>query len=556
MNKLKYILPSVLLAGALVGCNDLDTEPMGSIITEDQREDVIKNDPSAIDGISSGVYANYTYWQGAYTGSGNSGYIDFGLAGLFIQWESRTADFVSAGVSNYGWFEDCVAYQDNTATAATDQIRWNLNYNTIYSANQVIGSIEAGTDNDVLKFYRAQALGNRAYCYFLLAQMYQFTYVGNESKPCVPIITDENQNEAAENGAPRASVAEVYAQILSDLGEALSLVEGNAAATRVDKSYIDKNVLLAIRARVHLCMGLYDQAAADAQAVINSGQFTPLSVNQVKVPGFNLLSSANWIWGIKMTYENTPGLYTWPGFIGSYCYGYCSAATGMYRLIDDKLFNQIPVNDPRRLWWIEPGTRNCTANYYTDAVGGAAGGLDFTGMTAAEYLDAAEIPDYAAVKIAPFQNQLFQSNNEGDVPIIRIEEMYYILAEAQGLGSAGLGQGAQTLNNFVNQYRWEGSPAYACSANGTEDFINSIWLQRRVEFWGEGINYFDLLRLKKPMDRTGSENWSNPANALTGYIYNIEPTNPVLISQIPSQEMQNNTALSDADQNPTGQPTK
>ena len=53
--------------------------------------------------------------------------------------------------------------------------------------------------------------------YLNLAQLYQFTYKGNESKPCVPIITDANSAEAAQNGAPRATVTEVYALIKSDI---------------------------------------------------------------------------------------------------------------------------------------------------------------------------------------------------------------------------------------------------------------------------------------------------------------------------------------------------
>lgn len=542
MNKYKLLLPSVLLAGAFVACNDLDTAPMSSTITADQREDVIAGDPEKLEAMSAGVYANFNTWQNAISSSqyGNSAYADFGLAALFLQWDSRTADMLTVDADYYGWFASCVEYLDNTASGSYNATRWNLSYNAINSANQVLGTVSPDTEDPQLKYYRAQALGNRAYQYWLLAQEYQFNYAqGYQDYPCVPIITDENSEEAALNGAPRATVANVYAQILSDLNTAIELVDGNPVATRPDKRYIDKNVLLALRARTYLCMGDYTNAAADAQAVISSGAFTPLSAQEALLPGFNELTAKNWIWGINMDAEDVAGLYTFFGMMGSYTYGY--AYVGMWKLIDSVLWAQIPVGDVRKLWWIAPDTRESNAMYYTDA-----------SENAVEYLETVEAPDYAVVKYAPYQNVLRQSDNQGDVPIIRIEEMYLILAEAQGLGG-NLSQGIQTLEEFVNNYRMDGA-TYTCRASNSEEFIDAIWLQRRVELWGEGINYFDVLRLGKPIDRqsNGASNWLDPDNLMDAYAYYIPAGSPVLIYQIPESVIQNNPQITQADQNPTG----
>lgn len=531
MKKLIYL--SLLSAcGLFTACNDLDTEPLSDIITSEERSDVIESDPSKMDAMSAGVYANYNGFEKAI-----GEMFDFGYPAVMIQLESRTQDFLTVQPTLYNWFLSCVAYTDNVANSAYNICRWRIPYNTIRSANEILSTIAEDTDNDQLKYYRAQAYGNRAFSYWVLAQLFQFNYVGHENDPCVPIITEKNQNEVASVGAPRASVAEVYDQILSDLGTAIDLVTGNSAAVRADKRYIDINVLYALRARAYLCMQKYSEAAADAQTVINSGRFTPLSANECKAPGFNELNASNWIWGINVDIEDVNGLYTFPGMMGSYTYGYAYA--GMWKICDERLWNRIPENDVRRLWWINPVTGESTADYYTAASGNAV-----------SYLNSIGAPAYAVVKFAPYQNQLSQSTNAGDVPLIRIEEMYLILAEAQGLGG-NIAQGVQTLNNFVNNYRWTGSKAYACTATTPDAFLDEIWFQRRVELWGEGMNYYDVMRLNKDIDRRNS-NW-NTDNFVSNYAYYIPAGSAVLLCQIPINEIDNNAALTEADQNPTGE---
>ena len=530
-----YLLSSIALATVLTSCFNLSTEPMSGIITEEQRSEIFEQDPASISALSDGVYKNYNGWELCYGDN-----MDFGYPGIMLQLESRTASFVSTHPDSYGWFYQPVAYLDNTASNVYATIRWRMPYNTIYSCNQVLGSIDPETDNNLLKFYRGQAYGNRAFAYWILAQLYQFNYVGHENDMCVPIITELNENEVAQDGAPRASVKDVYEQILSDLNNGIELMTSNPSATRSDKRYIDINVLYGLRARTYLCMQEYSKAAADAQAVINSGAFRPLSSSDAIGPGFIDLTASNWIWGIYYATEDVMGLYTLAGFTGSYTYGYAYA--GEYKLINSNLYARISENDPRKLWWIGP-TGNSNAMYYTAADGNAV-----------DYLDESGFPVYSVVKFAPFNNVLGQSNNEADVPLMRIEEMYYILAEAQGMGGQ-LSTGIQTLENFVNSYRWNSKDvAYKCSATTPEEFIDEIFFQRSVEFWGEGMTYYDIMRLGFPVDRTNS-NWSTPANGVASYAFYIEPTNTVLLSQIPQSEIDNNDQIDEKDQNEPGTAT-
>lgn len=293
MNKInKYLLMSMVAGVSFTSCNDLDTHPFGDVITEDQRTEVIGNNPEKLQATIAAMYAAINAWESA-----SANMFDFGYPGVMIQMDSRTADFLTVYPDQYGWFSSCVAWQDNSASSAYGICRWRVPYNSIYTANQVINivaSLDPEKADNTYRFYRAQALGTRAFCYWVLAQLFQFNYVGHEQSPCVPLITEENQADIAINGAPRATVAEIYNQIIADLTEGIELTNGNPIA-RDDKRYIDNNVLKALRARAYLCMQKYSEAAADAQAVINSGRFSALNAQQASVPGFNELSAANWI---------------------------------------------------------------------------------------------------------------------------------------------------------------------------------------------------------------------------------------------------------------------
>ena len=76
---------------------------------------------------------------------------------------------------------------------------------------------------------------------------------------------------------------------------------------------------------------------------------------------------------------------------------------------------------------------------------------------------------------------------------MRVEEMYLIKAEGEAMSGA-TAAAKQTLNNFVRTYR---DPAYASLATDAKGIQDEIWMQRRVELWGEGLSYFDIMRLRK-----------------------------------------------------------
>lgn len=537
MNKISYILLTAL-SGIFVGCSH-DYQPMGSVITSEQRDKLLADDEANYAALNDGMYTLLS--------SGSS--TNFGWDAFFIMDDSRTADFVTIKPNAaYSYFGPCAQYQDNTASSGFTSSRWTRPYNLIYSANQLLKTLNVSdpdNKNALFNYYRAQAMGLRAFAYTFLIQTFQFTYLDNPNAQGVPILTEENMDSAAIYGAPRSSVEAVYDRIFEDLDKAIELMENNSQATRDDKRFLDINVIYGLYARASLLTGDYENAAKYSEMVINSGNFSPLSSTACKSPGFSQITASNWIWGIYYDTNTVTSLYNFPSMVSSWVSGYTQS--GQWILINPSLYDAIFPDDPRKLWWISPSGESA-ADYYT-------GTTNELGLSPKEYLEYYHVPTYANVKFAPYNNVLGQSTNAADSPLMRIEEMYYILAEAQAMGG-DLAMGLQTLNNFVSNYRWTGDSDYNFTASSLEEFINEVWFQRRVEFWGEGISYFDLLRLKKTMDRKERNSiWteSDDEYGLNNCAFKIPAGEKILILQIPVNEIDNNPAK--IEQNPTGEPT-
>jgi len=121
--------------------------------------------------------------------------------------------------------------------------------------------------------------------------------------------------------------------------------------------------------------------------------------------------------------------------------------------------------------------------------------------------------------------------------LMRAEELWLIKAE--GLAKSG-GDGAGTLTQFVQAYR---DPTYSVAAHGLS-LEDEIWWQRRVELWGEGFSFGDIMRLEKPIVRSNSTNW--PAS----WVQDIPARSGLLLWRIPQAEIEANKGISNADNNP------
>lgn len=515
------------LAGcSLVGCADLDTEPLGGTVTSEQKEDVVAKNPERVKASVTAITSMFsTYMNGATTGSYHN---DIGYPAVMLFMDSRGQDLVSEDIG-YNWFSGAVEMTDRSYTSVYNAMLWNTLYNQVYTANQVASVISADTDDSTLMFYRAQALAIRAFDYFTLVQMYQHTYSVAKDKPGVPLILDTNANDAAANGAARASVEDVYAQILKDLDEAIEKLAASDMK-REDKRYVNLAVAYGLRARVNLVMQNWAEAKSDAENAIKNSDAAPISIAEASQPGFKDINEKDWMWGILIEETDrvvTSGIVNFPSHMGSLNYGY--ASVGAWRCINQKLYSQIGMTDARKGWFLDADGKSANL---TEAQ------QDYVTNDAGCY-------PYTQVKFAPYADELYSSTNANDIPLMRIEEMYLIAAEAEAM-AGNPAAGATALQSFVKTYR---DPEYICNAASKEAVQDAVWTQRRIEFWGEGISYFDIMRLRKGVDRRG-------AGFQEQYVYVLDANDDNLIYQIPNAEIQANPALTEADNNAnTSKPT-
>ena len=540
------LISGALAAMSLVACNDLDTAPMGDTYTEDQRAEAIEKNPDAIDAMMTAVYGNL------YAFENNLEYLaDFGVPSTILSLENRGQD-MSMG-QMYSWFEDAEEYSNNSPTNEGVICMWGTAYRVIFSANDILKIIPAGTENATLLNYKAQALAMRAWSLHMIVQGFATPYTVNPQAPGVPVITVENVDAATANGSPRGTVADVYKQIMADLDEAITIFSTPGVYTaRADKRAIDPSVALGLRARANLCMGKYAEAATDAAAAIEAAEGGHSGVGVVGVPAFNNFSQSDFMWGIHIDEKDAHGLYTYAGMMGSLTYGYAYA--GQVRCINAKLWDMIPEGDIRKGWWLgnEPNPAwlaNGVYVYKSNADNYKPASYAQLGNYGAKYglavvLGLIEMPAGAVVKFAPYQDIILNTVGATDIPLMRTEEMALIVAE--GLAHSDVNAAKTYLEKFVNTYRWTDSAnPYVCSATTKEEMLDQVWFQRRIELWGEGFSYYDCLRLKKGIDRRGG---GFPETC----VFNIPANANILLLPFPNTEMEGNPAITSADQNPSG----
>ena len=110
----------------------------------------------------------------------------------------------------------------------------------------------------------------------------------------------------------------------------------------------------------------------------------------------------------------------------------------------------------------------------------------------------AALTDYASLKFRPNSGNItdYTIGNVSAFPLMRVEEMYFIEAEAAAQQDPA--RGIQLVEQFMKSYR---DPQYTCDASSKEDVVEEIVFQKRVELWGEGLNFYDIKRLDYSVNR-------------------------------------------------------
>ena len=151
---------------------------------------------------------------------------------------------------------------------------WSPYYYALTNVNNFlnnVGNIKTTTqaDADLITKYKGEAYFMRAYYYHQLILKWAKAYdpATAASDPGVPLVLDFN----IQFQPKRASVAEVYTQIMADIALAKTNLANVAGAQNSIK--ITKDCVTALEARVALCMQNWTLAATDANALITGGAY-------------------------------------------------------------------------------------------------------------------------------------------------------------------------------------------------------------------------------------------------------------------------------------------
>ena len=522
--KITYkILSFALSAILLAGCVDMDTEPQGATVLEEQKDKVAADDPAKIEAEIRGAYSLMSN-----ANSFSTNHWDFGYAAICMMWDHSAADIIGTG-TGYDWFSNATLLRDRSFRGTIASFFWRQFYYQIKAANTVIALVPATTTDPVEKSYRGQALALRAFDYMQLIQALQFTYDGHQNDLGVPIVKETTTLEEAGNN-PRATVQQVYDFIMADLDEAITLLAGY---NRSSKDLIDQKVAYGLRARANLLMGNGAAAASDADNAMAG--FAPYSLAEVSVPAFNSASASSWIWGNIMSEKAGAGssnIINWPAHMCSLTGTGYTTQTRTYRKASVLFWAQIPATDVRKGWWVDGTLDSPLLDVYGYPPGLIGNALGYAPLT--------------NVKFGPYQDEFQNTKNASDWPLMRVEEM--ILIKAEGLARSGnLPLAKTTLENFVQTYR---DATFASAAVTLDDFIDEVWFQRRMELWGEGFALFDVLRLKKPIVRKSGAT----TNFYQSAAFNLPAEAPILIYTIPETETQTNKGIPESANNPVVSP--
>lgn len=484
---IKIVLGLFLISLLFVKCGEeyLETEP-SRFISADQIAEASKLNPDLQNGTLAGIYSAM-YSTG--TGGTNLRHTDFGQKGYDIFGDMLTGDMVLGGL-NYGWYSDIVRYEATTDyTYTTTYMVWRFYYRLIFGANQVIdglGGTDAVPENESGKHIMGQAKAMRAFAYFYLANY--FTQEYEPSKSILPIYTNtEDPNQ------PLSTTEDVYKLIVSDLTTAITYLDG---FKRSGKQAVNMHVAKGILAYVYSTMGKNAEAAAMANDVIASGAFPLMSAEEV-TGGFNDVATKGWMWGVDLTLDMDLGLVSFWGQVDYFSYSYAWA--GDPKIINWDLYLQIPDNDARKKQFYNSAT--FAIPYYKF---------------------------YDSRRIKGKQRQMIS-----DYVYMRVAEMY--LLKAENLAKAGNEAEAKAALKTLLAERVPDA-SYVDALSG-QALLDEIYLQTRIELWGEGKVYLAMKRNKKTIKRASND----LVEAGKTFSYNDDK----LSFDIPQKEIQNNPQINE-----------
>ncbi|MBQ5655867.1 MAG: RagB/SusD family nutrient uptake outer membrane protein [Bacteroidaceae bacterium] len=466
--------------------------------TGSATQEVVQQSTAATAGIAMGMPG---YTTDVWT---TSSHCYFGYPAEMIVRDMLTGDYTHVGETGYSHFISWNRNQYMGQDYMKQQFHWNYYYGFIGTVNGVIRQIDEETAAAGPLAYLGTALAYRAMLYLDLARMYEFLPndiysdgKNSEGVPVmnltVPIVHEKITEEEAANN-PRAKREDMFAFILNDLDKAEKYVP--ALTNTSSNTLPDLACVYGLKARLYMWVEDYAKAKEYARKAINEATVKPLSEAAALNTSTGYNQSSDFMWCAVQnseTYAVKTGIINWTSWVSNQTtFGYTGASTSLYVVIDRSMYERISDTDWRKKQWVAPE------------------GSPLAGKT--PFLlddDKKNMPAYASVKFRPNAGDAedYLVGASSAVPMMRVEEMYFIEAEAAEHLSAG--SGITLLSNFMKAYR-DAKYEYKGS-----DAIDEIVFQKRVELWGEGHTFFDIKRLNMSVTRGyQGTNWQDTQSLL------------------------------------------
>ena len=506
LKRISTIVLGVVAAVTMNSCGEKFLEgEITSALDAGTAASLIESDPEALNAYLNGIWS----FMVSYNVSGGSAHDDFSYMSVLHSTDMMSEDIV---FYNFHWFGYDYDFDNRMKDYRRTLVDWLTFYTMIEKANEILDLFTEDPETPEAKGILGQAYAVRGMSYYYLIQLYQ-QYLKNANEfnydaQGVPMRFSKRDNKSDEEKADLASrntVKMVFDQIESDLTKSVDLLE--AGYKRPDgasgKDFIDASVANGLLARYYL-MSQQWQKAADAAYAARAG-YEIMDERGLK-DGFIDITNGEWMWGFDHNSETNTSLASFFAHMSDVVPGYAGL---MYSGvgISDWLYGKMSDTDLRK------------QNWFNDPQGSLYTNQDYP----------AACQPYSVLKFGG------DANWEMDYVYMRASEMVLIEAEAY----AHLGDEAKAAT-VLKELMAKRDPAW----NKDKATVYDVWIQRRIELFGEGFAYFDLKRLYQGIDRTKC------TNHMSGFEHVVEAGAIDWTYQIPLREVQENDEISEKDQNP------
>ncbi len=372
------------------------------------------------------------------------------------------------GITSQGRGYDSFYTFNHSATSNSYSGFWSQMYDVILQINTLIKSVEGMEDaSSTMLAYLAQAKTLRAIVYFDLVRLYGKPYNMDKSSYGVPLALEPLD---ASDQLTRASVEEVYNQIIKDLKES----EDQLSTSR-QNGYVNKYVNKTMQARVYLYMDNHASALAAAEDVINSGVYS-------------LYKPEEWVESWESQFGNESifeiAMYPNEGDLGTSSLGF--------------MLRRYAHGSTKAMGWF------MASDYFLARLGESTSDVRWGVMSYDEISDTRFGACYKYCGSTELTGDGKSAATSVNIKVIRLSEVYLIAAEA------ALATDKAKAANYLNAIRKRSGLADATDANIN---IKMILDERSKELFAEGHRFFDMMRLNQTIEL--NDEMIQPAVAIT-----------------------------------------